>query len=624
MAANRAGEELARASLAGCHENSAGQDGLRIGRRREYIPLPGSAAAHAGEDAAGTDWYKFEFTVDLAQAGLLPDRPDGARPDSRQRRGLSRRRRQAGGILRRRRSGHAAARGAGAGRQQVHAAHSEGPRAPTTSPSARVIPSTSCARASTIRRRTRDPQTAVRTALDYILAAGDSWHANTPRRGGVLDRVSSVHQETSLCVGCHATHFPLRAQLYATRNGYPVVQRQQLQFLTERFYNNPRPFYGFEAAGRGVGARDLGAGQRAGPHVASCWTSSRSRFPASAANVPRGHRQISQALLRGPRQAAARRDQRQHAAGERARSGLVRVDRHARPAHGRLDRERRGQEHDRSLLPDAGAGRYRSAAVSRPDPEKRGAHPFAAAAGRAVVDALRAGAAGSRISDRARAVGAAGGRHSGVESAGGEGPSTTCLRRQQAFGGWMDPLQSFENFRTPFRETQMAVLALSSYFPARAAREGLEFAAPRRGSRPIRWRCCSNSTTSGTRRAAGVRKQIERPRHSNDALIRQAAVEALGRLGSAGRGAARAAGRPEQAGAAHRRVGDAPGVQPASGDPVGRTGRRTRIARRPHALGRDARLRASFLRRSPSGRNSAALWRSCVDDPVTSRCAWRP
>jgi hypothetical protein len=95
----------------------------------------------------------------------------------------------------------------------------------------------------------QDPHRAVRTALDYILAAGDSWHANTPRRGGVLDRVSSVHQETSLCVGCHTTHFPLRAQLYAARNGYPVVQRQQLQFLTERFYNNPRPFYGFETEG---------------------------------------------------------------------------------------------------------------------------------------------------------------------------------------------------------------------------------------------------------------------------------------------------------------------------------------------------------------------------------------
>ena len=94
-----------------------------------------------------------------------------------------------------------------------------------------------------------DPKQAVRTGLDYILAAGDSWHANTPRRGGILDRVESVHQETSLCVGCHTTHFPQRAQLYATPNGYPVVQRQQLQFLSERFYNNPRPFYGFEEQG---------------------------------------------------------------------------------------------------------------------------------------------------------------------------------------------------------------------------------------------------------------------------------------------------------------------------------------------------------------------------------------
>src|ERR1700744_4659322 len=39
------------------------------------------------------------------------------------------------------------------------------------------------------------------------------------------------------------------------------------------------------------------------------------------------------------------------------------------------------------------------------------------------------------------------------------------LGRQQAFGGWFDPLQSFENFRTPFRETQFAILAFASYYP---------------------------------------------------------------------------------------------------------------------------------------------------------------
>ncbi len=95
-----------------------------------------------------------------------------------------------------------------------------------------------------------DPAQAVRTALDYILAAGDSWHANTPRRGGILDRVSSVHQETSLCVACHVTHFPAASADVRHAQRLPVVQRQQVQFLTERFYNNPRPFYGFESRAR--------------------------------------------------------------------------------------------------------------------------------------------------------------------------------------------------------------------------------------------------------------------------------------------------------------------------------------------------------------------------------------
>src|SRR3989442_11598371 len=39
------------------------------------------------------------------------------------------------------------------------------------------------------------------------------------------------------------------------------------------------------------------------------------------------------------------------------------------------------------------------------------------------------------------------------------------LKRQQPFGGWFDPLQSYENFRTPFRETQFAVMALSEIYP---------------------------------------------------------------------------------------------------------------------------------------------------------------
>ena len=54
-------------------------------------------------------------------------------------------------------------------------------------------------------------------------------------------------QETSLCVACHVDALFSTGATLATRNGYPVVQRQQLQFLSERFYNNPRPFSdGFE------------------------------------------------------------------------------------------------------------------------------------------------------------------------------------------------------------------------------------------------------------------------------------------------------------------------------------------------------------------------------------------
>lgn len=93
-----------------------------------------------------------------------------------------------------------------------------------------------------------DPRVAVRAGMDYIISAGDSWHANTPRHGGIVNRVSSPHAETQLCIACHATHFSTRAELTAKQNGYAVMKRSSLQFLTERLANNPRPFYGFPEA----------------------------------------------------------------------------------------------------------------------------------------------------------------------------------------------------------------------------------------------------------------------------------------------------------------------------------------------------------------------------------------
>ena len=84
--------------------------------------------------------------------------------------------------------------------------------------------------------------------MDFQLLAGDSWHANTPRKGHPLDRVSNVHHETSTCVACHPTHFTTQSALAAVRNGYKVEQPFALRFLTERLYNNPVPFHGHPEA----------------------------------------------------------------------------------------------------------------------------------------------------------------------------------------------------------------------------------------------------------------------------------------------------------------------------------------------------------------------------------------
>ncbi|MFO1502154.1 MAG: hypothetical protein U1G07_27905, partial [Verrucomicrobiota bacterium] len=89
-----------------------------------------------------------------------------------------------------------------------------------------------------------DPAKAIRVGLDYLLRKGDSWHANTPRRGSVVLRTSNRMGETAQCVACHPTHFTTRAELIGVENGWPIRERAGLQFLTERLYNNPRPLYG--------------------------------------------------------------------------------------------------------------------------------------------------------------------------------------------------------------------------------------------------------------------------------------------------------------------------------------------------------------------------------------------
>jgi HEAT repeat protein/squalene-hopene cyclase-like protein len=374
----------------------------------------------------------------------------------------------------------------------------------------------------------RDPRVAVRTALDYILAAGDSWLGNTPRRGGVLDRVASAHQETSLCVGCHPTHFSQRAQLYAARNGYPVVQRQQLQFLSERFYNNPRPFYGFEQQGA-VWARMISAPA----NVLSRMSHLMDVFESEISLERRDafHSGIAEYL----KLYYATRDK---LPPDETNGNTPLVSAHEVAWYSwKATKDARLPEmiargevknmidlcYQTLALADMGAAKYadqirrnieRILALQRPDGQwsmqfdsKQPEVEFQTG------HSLWALAAAGVPRDHPQVAKA-------IEY---------LLGRQQLFGGWMDPLQSFENFRTPFRETQMAVLALSSYFPLQDRTKGWNSPQPAvLATDPVELLRRLDETWD--RPSEKVLGQVLKAAESGDVLVRQAAAETLGRL----------------------------------------------------------------------------------------------
>lgn len=88
------------------------------------------------------------------------------------------------------------------------------------------------------------PQSAVRAGMDFLVNLGDAWHANTPRRGAVALRNTMTHGEPQSCIACHPTQFTTRGYLTAVQNGYPNTRRAALDFLLTRLENNPRPLYG--------------------------------------------------------------------------------------------------------------------------------------------------------------------------------------------------------------------------------------------------------------------------------------------------------------------------------------------------------------------------------------------
>jgi HEAT repeat protein len=373
-----------------------------------------------------------------------------------------------------------------------------------------------------------DPREAVRAAADYILGAGDSWFANTPRRGGTLDRIAPVHQETSLCVACHPSHFSLRAQLYANVNGYPVVQRQQMHFLTERFYNNPRPFYGFEDQGA-VWSRVISAPA----NVLSRMSVLTSLFETQVSRQerPAYHDRITKYLdlyYAGRTQLPP-----DETNGNTPLVSTFEVAWYSWKStkDARLPEMIAATEVKNTIdlcyqtlaLADIDKVRYkdqirrnaeRILSLQRPDGQwSMRFEPKEQEVEFQTGHALWALAAAGIPADQPQ-----------VKKA-----IDYLMLRQQGFGGWMDPLQTFENFRTPFRETQFAVVALSSYFPLSGRAKGWN-------SPPVA--NLSHDPVTLLQQldeiwdppSPHVLKQLEAAAGSNEVLIRQAATEALGRL----------------------------------------------------------------------------------------------
>ena len=149
----------------------------------------------------------------------------------------------------------------------------------------------------------------VRTAMDFQLLAGDSWHANTPRKGHPTDRVANFHHETSTCVACHPTHFTTQSALAAVKAGYEIEQPFALQFLTERLANNPVPFHGHPEA---LWARMIPAPANVLGRLSTIVMDYENRVAGAARNnLHRGIAEFLKLYYDGRDRAAAGRDQRQ-------------------------------------------------------------------------------------------------------------------------------------------------------------------------------------------------------------------------------------------------------------------------------------------------------------------------
>jgi hypothetical protein len=441
------------------------------------------------------------------------------------------------------------------------------------------------------------PQQAIRAGMDYIISAGDSWHANTPRHGGVVNRVSSPHAETQLCIACHATHFSTRAELTAKQNGYAVMKRSSLQFLTERLENNPRPFYGHPDA---YWTRVISASANVMSRLATLvnihevefnlpknvallrgvgnylklYYNGRPTLPPAETNgntpivstyeVAWYSWRVFDQLVKLDAAAGAEATGSYRAYRDRVRS-LIEQDAHKNLidlcyqtlAFAEMDRTayadkiKRNAERILSLQREDGQWSMLFEPASTPV-EFQTYH--------CLYTLARAGYSPD---------------HPQVAKS-----LKFLMSRQQSFGGWFDPRQTYENFRTPFRETQFAVMALSEFYKA-IEQHGWQqgFDAPpaklAEGDAVLRL----EQTDSVWDKPGGrVASDLIASLQSKEPMMRAAAAAALGRVGdeSAVAPLARLLGDPSKmvqiiAAQAMRRLASQFVVPPSGGSTVSRT-----------------------------------------------------
>lgn len=388
-----------------------------------------------------------------------------------------------------------------------------------------------------------DPRKAVRAGMDFIVSAGDSWHANTPRHGGIVNRVSNNHNETMGCVACHATHFPLRAELTAKQNGYTINKRAAVQFLTERFYNTTRPFYGHPeaswtrviSASANVLSRMAAllniyetevTGERHTEYLKGVvnylklYYKGRTYLPNDESN---GNTPLVSAYevamyswkafdeyakQAGDKESIEYRDQVRK---------LIEQDRHKNlidlcyqtqamtmmDASGYADKIKRNAE--RLLSLQRADGQW--SMLFEPD-----SAPVEFQTGHSLYTLALAGYKADHPQIKR-----------GVDY---------LLARQQEWGGWFDPRQSYENFRTPFRETQFAVMALSQLYPEANKQKGWNAATPEKLSDDpyvLLEQMSDIWELPSSQLLASAKDNLQNP----EPLLRQRAAAVLGRVAKA-------------------------------------------------------------------------------------------